>query len=99
MIDEDFTLEDGSKPKWSLTPQGQIDFLNELKEECSRVERIKAIYYWEPGWLPTKESTWATDEALADIGEQDKGTGNEWANQCLFDYSGNANPALYTFGE
>ena len=101
MIGEDFTLEDGSKPKWSFTPEGQQQFLEELKAECLKVKdgRMKAIYYWEPGWLPTKESTWATKEALRDIGEEDKDTGNEWANECLFDYSGNANPALYTFGK
>ncbi len=101
MIGEDFTLEDGSKPKWSFTKEGQEQFLNELKAECLKIKdgRLKAIYYWEPGWLPTKQSTWATKEALADIGEQDKDTGNEWANECLFDYSGNANPALYSYGK
>ena len=101
MIGEDFTLEDGSKPRWSFTKEGQQQFLSELYEECQKVKdgRLRAIYYWEPGWLPTKESTWATKEALRDIGEEDKGTGNEWANECLFDYGGNANPALYTFGK
>ncbi|MBR6046207.1 MAG: glycosyl hydrolase 53 family protein [Ruminococcus sp.] len=100
MIGEDFTLPDGSKPKWSFTKEGQAQFVSELKAECARVKdgRLKAVYWWEPGWLPTKESTWATKEALRDIGEEDKGTGNEWANQCLFDYGGNAAPALYTFG-
>lgn len=101
MIGEDFTLEDGSKPKWSFTKEGQQQFLEDLKAECLKVKdgRLKAIYYWEPGWLPTKSSTWATKEALRDIGEEDKDTGNEWANECLFDYSGEADPALYTFGK
>ena len=61
--------------------------------------RLKGIYYWEPGWLPTSSSTWATREALRDIGEEEKGTGNEWANQCLFDYKGNANPAVYSYAD
>lgn len=100
MIGDDFTLEDGSKPRWSFTKEGQQQFLEALKNECGKVRdgRLRAIYYWEPGWLPTKASTWATKEALRDIGEEDKGTGNEWANECLFDYGGNANPALYTYG-
>ena len=101
MIGEDFTLEDGSKPEWSFTKEGQEQFLKALVKECRRVKdgKLRGIYYWEPGWLPTKESTWATPEALRDIGEEDKGTGNEWANQCLFDYGGGAVPAVYTFAE
>ena len=101
MIDDDFVLEDGSKPRWSFTKEGQKKFLEDLYRECKAAQggRILGFYYWEPGWLPTKEATWATREALIDIGEEDKGTGNEWANECLFDYSGNANPALYTFAK
>lgn len=99
MIDENFTLEDGSKPVWSFTKEGQAEFIRDLIKTAKEVKdgRCKGIYYWEPGWLPTKESTWATASALKDIGEEDKGTGNEWANQCLFDYSGNANAAIYEF--
>lgn len=99
MIDDDFTLEDGSKPLWSFTKEGQAQFIRELIKAASQVKdgRCKGIYYWEPGWLPLKESTWATPSALKDIGEEDKGIGNEWANQCLFDYGGNANSAIYEF--
>jgi len=31
------------------------------------------------------------------MGEQHKPGGNEWANQCIFDYEGNATPALKEF--
>lgn len=99
MIDEDFTLEDGSKPVYPFTKEGQAQFIHDLIETAAEVKdgRCKGIYYWEPGWLPLKESTWATYSALKDIGEEDKGIGNEWANQCLFDYGGKANPAIYEF--
>ncbi len=99
MIDEDFTLEDGSKPLWPFTKEGQAQFIRELIKTAAEVKngRCRGIYWWEPGWLPLKTSTWATYSALEDIGEEDKGIGNEWANQCLFDYGGNANPAIYEF--
>ena len=96
---EGFTLEDGSKPVYPFTKEGQTAFIHDLIDTSLKVKdgRCKAIYYWEPGWLPLRESTWATTSALKDIGEEEKGTGNEWANQCLFDYGGNANPAIYEF--
>ena len=57
----------------------------------------KGVYYWEPAWLPLKGSTWATEAARAYMGELEKPGGNEWANQCIFDYDGNATPALEEF--
>lgn len=51
------------------------------------------FFYWEPAWLPVPGSGWATEAALAYTGEPGPG-GNEWANQALFDYAGNALPAL-----
>ncbi len=96
MINGSFTPEDGSKPAWSFTPEGQADFLRDLIVTAKSIGNVRCsgIYWCEPGWLPTAHSTWATREALADIGEEEKDTGNEWANQCLFDYAGNALPAL-----
>ena len=57
------------------------------------------LYYWEPAWLPLKGSTWATRAAREYMDELDKPGGNEWANQCIFDYEGNANIALYEFNK
>lgn len=48
---------------------------------------------WEPCWLPVPGSQWATPAGCAYVGEPGPG-GNEWANQALFDYDGNALPAL-----
>ena len=94
MIAEDFTLADGSRPPFPFTKAGQADFVRGMLETAAQLPRCTAVYWWEPAWLPLPGSTWATRAALADIGETDKDTGNEWANQCLFDYSGYANPAL-----
>ncbi|SDA12146.1 arabinogalactan endo-1,4-beta-galactosidase [Ruminococcus sp. YE71] len=96
MINDSFTPDDGSKPAWSFTPEGQAQYLRDLVGTAKTIGggRCLGIYWWEPAWIPTPNSTWATREALADIGEEEKDTGNEWANQCLFDYDGNALPAL-----
>ena len=43
--------------------------------------------------IGNKGSGWASEEALKYIEEKGPG-GNEWANQALFDYNGNALMAL-----
>ena len=55
------------------------------------------VWYWEPAWLPLPGSTWASEAARRYIGEEEKRGGNEWANQCLFDYTGRATPAIREF--
>jgi len=77
------------------TPRGQCDFLRDLAARIRRVEGGKGagFFYWEPAWLPIPGSTWATRAALGYLGETGPG-GNEWANQALFDFDGNALPAL-----
>ena len=80
-----------------MTPEGQSAFMRDFLAVLSQVPegRGKGFYYWEPCWIPVPGSGWATKEALAYMGERaDMHTGNEWANQALFDYEGNALPAL-----
>ncbi len=80
------------QPPFALTHQGQNDFVKELLGTIDDLGLL-GFFYWEPAWLPLKGSSWASKEAVAYIHET-KGTGNEWANQGLFDYHGNALPAL-----
>jgi arabinogalactan endo-1,4-beta-galactosidase len=84
-----------AKVPYPMTPDGQCAFLRDLIARIRRVEggMGKGFFYWEPAWLPMKGSGWATPAALRYTGEQGPG-GNEWANQALFDYDGNALPAL-----
>lgn len=89
--------DDGRPVPYPLTREGQRLFVRELLELAHSLPRGVGLFYWEPAWLPLPGSTWATPEALEFIGEQDKRTGNEWANQCIFDYEGAATPALYEF--
>lgn len=75
-----------------LTPEGQCEFLTRLFEVFDRMNgKMTGIYYWEPAWLPVAGSTWATKAGRNYVNDPGAG-GNEWANQCLFDYNGNALP-------
>ena len=76
-----------------MTPKGQSDFMNDFMTRISDIEGCLGFYYWEPGWIPVPGCGWATEAALKYTGEKGPG-GNEWANQALFDYDGNALPAL-----
>lgn len=78
-----------------MTPEGQADFMRKIMEIVLRVpgRQGKGFCYWEPAWIPVPGSGWASEEAIAYMGEKGPG-GNEWANQALFDYEGNALPAL-----
>lgn len=82
---------------YPMTPEGQCDFLADLLRVVADVPQGlgKGFVYWEPAWLPVPGVGWANDCALAYIQESGPG-GNEWANQALFDYDGNALPALET---
>ena len=92
---------DGSPVTHPLTPEGQIAFINDLKDlvEALPEGRGKAIFWWEPGWIPSAGSSWASEASLRYCHEEEKPTGNEWANQCLFDYQGEATPALFALAE
>ncbi|MCI8570313.1 MAG: glycosyl hydrolase [Lachnospiraceae bacterium] len=89
--------EKAGKLEYPATKKGQQDFMEQFLQELSNIkDGLGAGYfYWEPAWIPVKGSGWATPESLAYM--QDKGPcGNEWANQGLFDYEGNALPAWET---
>jgi len=76
-----------------MTPEGQRAFLHDLIALLRADPRAAGYCWWAPCWIPVPGSEWATPEACAYVGESGPG-GNEWANQALFDYDGNALPAL-----
>ena len=84
-----------AKVQHPMTVQGQCDFLRDLVTRIRRVEggRGKGFFYWEPAWIPAKGLGSATEAGLRYTGERGPG-GNEWANQALFDFDGNALPSL-----
>lgn len=88
------------KIEYPMTKQGQCDFMQDFMERIKQIPegRGKGFFYWEPAWIPVPGSGWATESSLAYI--EDPGPcGNEWANQALFDYDGNALPALAVIKE
>lgn len=81
------------KLEYPMTPKGQAEFMEDIMKRIASVPGGRGFYYWEPGWIPVPGCGWANEAALAFTGESGPG-GNEWANQALFDYDGNALPAL-----
>lgn len=98
VVNDDTLREQQPKLAFPLTPDGQVGFMTALLDLCQR-DRVAGLFYWEPAWLPVKGTSWASKEARAYIGEEHKSDGNEWANQGLFDYDGNALPALKVMGK
>lgn len=96
LINEGFFEQDGVFKPYPLTKEGQRDFFHDLLASAE-AHGIEYIMYWEPLWLPMPGLEWASYEGEVYAKETDKPTHNEWANQCLYDYEGNANPALYEF--
>lgn len=83
------------KIDYPMTKQGQADFMRDIMRRIADVPngRGKGFWYWEAAWIPVPGCGWANLESCAYMNDPGPG-GNEWANQALFDYDGNANPAL-----
>ncbi len=83
--------------EYPVTPEGQSDFIKAVMETVSQVPNGhgKGVFWWEPAWVPVPGSGWANKAGWEYVNEKGPG-GNEWANQALFDYEGNALPALET---
>lgn len=107
-----FTLEDGDGlgnsfyineeriGGYPATPQGQIEFIRDLKEIIYDVpnNRGRGIFWWEPTWLPVEGAHWGTEEGK--IYNNDTGLlSNPWDNQTLFDFNGNALETLSVLRE
>ena len=89
-------LTDGALPDYPFTPGGQASFIRDFLR-AARENGLYGVFYWEPLWIPGENVRWASDEGLRYIGEEGKSTLNEWANQCLCDYSGSVLPAFDEF--
>lgn len=80
---------------YPMTKEGQRNFMEDVMNRLRAVPNNlgKGFYYWEPAWIPVPGSSWANKEGMDYVKEPGL-CGNEWANQALFDYDGNALPAL-----
>lgn len=82
------------------TPEGQKGFLQEILNILDRVPDGlgQGFFWWEAAWIPVPGSGWAKQGGWEYVHEKGPG-GNEWANQTLFDFAGNALPALCAMQE
>jgi len=101
MVSDPTKLSNGSPAEYEMTPEGQKLFLRAAFEMIKRLHDQKGLglFWWEPGWLGEEGTSWASESSLAYCHEEGKKLGNEWANQCLFDYNGDALPALGVYKE
>lgn len=83
---------------YAMTPEGQAAYTRDLLRLLRAVPegRGKGLFWWEPAWIPVPGSGWAKQAGWEYVRETGPG-GNEWANQALFDFGGNALPALKAF--
>ena len=75
---------------------GQAKFI-ETFLKLAKEHHLCGVCYWEPLWIPGEGICWASKAGQEYQHSNAKDTRNEWANQCLFDYQGNALPALDKF--
>ena len=89
---------DATNGGYPATAAGQRSFLKDLKAKIAAVPNGQGLgfVYWEPDWLPVNDATWATDAGISYLNTTGNG-GNAWENQALFDFSGDALPALAEF--
>lgn len=86
----------GFMQEYPISPEGQKHFTEDFLIRAKQ-HGIEAVYWWEPLWIPGDGICWASKAAMKYMGSESKSTRNEWANQCLFDYSGKKLPAFDAF--
>ncbi len=89
---------DATNGGYPATAAGQRSFLKDLKAKIAAVPNGQGLgfVYWEPDWLPVNDATWATDAGISYLNTTGN-FGNAWENQALFDFNGDALPALAEF--
>lgn len=80
---------------YPATPEGQVRFVKDLLTLLQEIPHGlgKGLFWWESTWIPVPNVGWAEEPGWEYVHEKGPG-GNEWANQTLFDFDGNALPAL-----
>ena len=82
---------------YPASKQGQALFLQEFIR-LAKEHGMLGVCYWEPIWIPAEGLCWGTTSAQRYQHHPSiKETRLDWSNMCLFDYDGNALPALDKF--
>lgn len=88
--------ESGFTAEYPISPEGQAKFTETFLTRAKKAG-IAGVFWWEPVWIPAGGTCWSSEAGLEYSHEEGKHTRNDWANQCLFDYDGNALPAFKKF--
>ncbi|WP_156940185.1 glycoside hydrolase family 53 protein [Caldanaerobius polysaccharolyticus] len=85
IINDSSQLHEG----YEATPEGQARYVRDLIAIVKGIPqgRGKGVFYWEPDWIKVPNN------------KADKISINNWYNQALFDFEGNALKALQVFKE
>lgn len=78
-LEDPFVTEEQLHSGFPATPEGQRDYFKALLE-CLKKYDCQGFFYWEPAWIPA--------------GSPEEKAKNAWATMAIFDYHGNALPAL-----
>lgn len=83
--------------KYPISKEGQASFVKDFLSNAVK-HNVDGVFWWEPLWIPGEGICWASNSAKVYTGETHKEScRNEWANQCLFDYSGVMLPSFNEF--
>jgi arabinogalactan endo-1,4-beta-galactosidase len=76
----------GTSP-YPQTPAGQAQFLGAVTDIVKAIPDAhgKGVFWWEPEWIPTPNVGWKV------------GASDQWDNNTLFDFHGNALSSLDAF--
>ncbi|MGX7265890.1 glycoside hydrolase family 53 protein [Enterococcus crotali] len=93
-----FTAVEAATAGYEASTNGQYRYLTDLITAIKEVPNNKGagFFYWEPLWYNGNVS-WASSAGMNYLGVTDE-TGNEWDNQAMFDFKGNALASLKAFG-
>lgn len=88
----------GQPMPYPITEEGQASFIRDFLKKAKE-NNLAGVCYWEPLWLPGPGMCWASKYAQIYLHEKVivEDARNEWANQCFYDYHGNALPSLKEF--
>ena len=86
---------DGRVP-FPLTQKGQADYFRYFLSLCHRIG-VDAVTYWEPAWIERPGQGWAMPAGQRYCGLEPSVAYNDWGNETLFDFDGNATEAIDVF--
>lgn len=95
-----FSQADVDLVGYPATPQGQIDFMNDLEAVILNVANNRGLgfFYWEPAWTPVYGANWTTAAGQVYISDTSV-PNNSWDNLTVFDFSGNVLESIRVFNE